>query len=269
MELREATLITITFGPFVSQTDGFTPKTALTPTIRLSKMGGAAVARNSGTATSHMENGYYSVTLDSTDTNTRGRLRVMATDTANHLPVFMDFDVLAAAYWDEKYAAALALQGGSSLTATLDPAASAIDAYYAGLFIALTGGTGAGQVRRILGYTGATKVAQVDTPWLTNPVAGTTYRLVANASAVLSAAGESSIANTLMVGATASVETGVTLKAALQLILSASAGVISGASAGAGTVHVKNVVGSGGTKDRIIAVNDALGNRTSVTYDMT
>jgi hypothetical protein len=261
MELREATLTPITFGPFVDKGDAVTEKTLITPTVRLSKMGAAPVARNSGTAITHFEFGYFSVTLDSTDTNTRGRLRVMARDPTTYLPVFMDFDVLAAAYWDEKYAAALALQGGSSLTATLDPAASAIDAYYAGLFIALTGGTGAGQVRRVLGYTGATKVAQVDTPWLTNPVSGTTYRLVANASALLSAAGESSIVNTLMTGATGQVEPGVPFKDAQRYLLSAAAGLTNGAQEGSSTFHIRDF---NNTKDRMVILCDAFGNRISV-----
>lgn len=261
MELREATLTPITFGPFVAA-DGITPKTGLTPTIRLSKNGVSPyVNRNSGTAITHVENGWYSVTLDSTDTNTRGRLKVMATDTANHLPVWMDFDVLSQAYWDEKYGAALALQGGGASTATLDAAASAIDAYYAGLFIALTGGTGAGQVRRIIGYTGATKVAQVETPWLTNPVAGTTYRLVANASAYLSAAGEANLVNTLMTGATGNVETGYSFRDSMRFMLSTAVGLTSGAQEGSSTFHIRDI---NNTKDRLVYLCDALGNRISV-----
>ena len=51
----------------------------------------------------------------------------------------------------------------------LDAAASAVDDFYNGLVIRLTGGTGSGQIREIIDYVGSTKIATVSRAWGTNP----------------------------------------------------------------------------------------------------
>ncbi|MBJ2150626.1 hypothetical protein [Paracoccus sp. IB05] len=63
------------------------------------------------------------------------------------------------------------LQGATGTTATLDAGASAVDGYYVGKPITITGGTGEGQVRWITAYNGTTKVATVDSAWLVTPTA--------------------------------------------------------------------------------------------------
>lgn len=60
------------------------------------------------------------------------------------------------------------------------------------------------------------------------------------------------------------VETSITLRQALRLILAASAGKLSGANTT--TITIRNV---GDTKNRITATVDADGNRTAVTTDLT
>jgi hypothetical protein len=47
-----------------------------------------------------------------------------------------------------------------------------------GVFVGLTGGTGAGQVRKISVYTGSTRMATVTADWGTNPSTDTTYELL-------------------------------------------------------------------------------------------
>lgn len=60
------------------------------------------------------------------------------------------------------------------------------------------------------------------------------------------------------------IETGVSLRESLRLVLSAVAGKLSGAP---GTsITIRNVVDD---KDRIVATVDASGNRTSITYDVS
>ena len=80
--LRQSTTATRVIGQFVDSTDGVTPKTALTiaqSDIRLSKNGGTfAQSHNSAGATS-MEEGYYSVPLDATDTSDLGLLDITIT----------------------------------------------------------------------------------------------------------------------------------------------------------------------------------------------
>jgi hypothetical protein len=79
-------------------------------------------------------------------------------------------------------------QAGAAGTITLDVGASATDSFYVGLHVLLTGATGAGQVRVITAYVGATKVATVDWNWVTNPDATSTFALLqADGPAVSSA----------------------------------------------------------------------------------
>src|SRR5688572_18315480 len=109
MDLKEATTATIKLGPFVGL-DGYTLKTSMTATVKVSKNGGANAARNSATAITYDSDGEFFVELNATDTNTRGRLKVVATDAANHLPVWQDINVMAGPEYDAKYGASFALQ---------------------------------------------------------------------------------------------------------------------------------------------------------------
>lgn len=91
-------------GSFIDDTDFKTPETGLTianTDIKLMKDGAASVNKNSGGAT-HRINGDYSITLDATDTNTVGELRV-SVDVAGALPVWKTFQVIEEATYDLKY----------------------------------------------------------------------------------------------------------------------------------------------------------------------
>jgi hypothetical protein len=69
-------------------------------------------------------------------------------------------------------------QAGATRTITLDASASSTDDLYTLCNILTTGGTGAGQVRRIVEYVGSTKIATVDRPWATNPDSTTTFAVL-------------------------------------------------------------------------------------------
>lgn len=58
---------------------------------------------------------------------------------------------------------------GAAGSITLDASASASNDLYNGLYIAIVGGTGDGQTRRIRDYVGATKVATIFPNWAVNP----------------------------------------------------------------------------------------------------
>lgn len=60
-------------------------------------------------------------------------------------------------------------QGGAANSITLDASASATDGLYDPSIVLIRSGTGAGQARMIVHYTGSTKVAVVDRTWRTNP----------------------------------------------------------------------------------------------------
>lgn len=100
--LKQSTSVDVPIGPFVDQTDGFTAESGLTltqPDIRLKKNGGAWAQKAAAQTLSHEENGYYEVTLDATDTNTLGLLR-LAVNESGALPIFEDFLVVPANVYD-------------------------------------------------------------------------------------------------------------------------------------------------------------------------
>ncbi len=68
-------------------------------------------------------------------------------------------------------------QGGAANSITLDASASATDGLYDPSIILIRSGTGAGQARMIIQYTGGTKVAIVDRTWRTNPDATSVYEI--------------------------------------------------------------------------------------------
>jgi hypothetical protein len=106
--LKQSTEVVISFGPFLDKGDGVTLEDGLvsaldnaTTGIMLSKNGGALAVRHATvTATTYDAHGCYLVTLDSTDTGTLGRLRVIYTDAATCLPVWEDFLVVPANVFD-------------------------------------------------------------------------------------------------------------------------------------------------------------------------
>jgi hypothetical protein len=99
----------VLIGPFVDDTDGATAETGLTianTDIRLSANGGNMAAKNSGGGT-HDEAGWYTITLDATDTATVGRLQ-LSVKVAGALAVFAEFQVLEEAIFDSLFGASAA-----------------------------------------------------------------------------------------------------------------------------------------------------------------
>jgi len=131
--LKLSTAATIPFGPFVDETDGRTPQTGLTIAqgdIRLSKNGGSFAESHDAAGATHDENGYYALSLDATDTNTPGRLRV-AVSASGALPVWQDFLVVPANVHDTLVAGsdkldvnAAEVDGSAAKAAYLDAAVS-------------------------------------------------------------------------------------------------------------------------------------------------
>lgn len=103
--LRQSTAVTIKFGPFLDSGDGNTVEGSLTLSqadFRLSKNGGDFAQKNESSAATHDELGYYDVSIDATDTNTPGRLRV-AVHESGALPVWEDFMIMPANVWDSLF----------------------------------------------------------------------------------------------------------------------------------------------------------------------
>lgn len=102
MYLKQSTAATIVLGPFVDSTDGVTAETALTISqadVRLSKNAGTFAQKSDTGSCSHMEAGHYACTLNTTDTNTLGHLRVAVAE-SGALPVWRDYLVLPSNVYD-------------------------------------------------------------------------------------------------------------------------------------------------------------------------
>jgi hypothetical protein len=120
--LKQSTAATGHIGPFVASGDGYTPQTSLTierANVRLSKNGGDMAQKNQSTSCTHDEVGMYFCPLDTTDTNTLGRLKLVTSGVAAALPVWHDFMVVPAAVYD-------ALFGTSALDVNVSGIAGAV-----------------------------------------------------------------------------------------------------------------------------------------------
>lgn len=69
-------------------------------------------------------------------------------------------------------------QAGAAGSITLESGASSIDNFYRFALLAITSGTGAGQSRMVVGYTGSSKVATVGNNWYVNPDATSVYTIL-------------------------------------------------------------------------------------------
>lgn len=116
--LKQSTSAVIVFGPALLPSDGVTLVTSLvsaldhaTTGIFINKNGGSGAVRHATvTATTYDAYGHYLVTLDTTDTNTLGRLRVSFAAAASCLPVWEEFTVLAANVYDALIGASVNLK---------------------------------------------------------------------------------------------------------------------------------------------------------------
>jgi len=107
MRLRQSTVQAIQIGPFPSSVDGITLRTDLTINqahIFLSKDGGAFAAKNhaSGGTFDPIADGYYSSTLDATDTATVGEL-ILSVKVDGGLAVRLRWYVVPASVYDILY----------------------------------------------------------------------------------------------------------------------------------------------------------------------
>lgn len=191
--LREGTATDVMLGPFLDDTDGKTPETALTltqPDVRLSKAGGLFAQKNAAQTLSHNENGYYPVNLNATDLNTRGLLTVGVFE-AGALIVRQDYMVLSAAHYDLQFGALPAgiiaygtAQSGSASGIRLAAATSFADDLIVGSIIAIISGTGFGQTRAISDWVSATDDATVSPNWSVSPDGTSVYLVLSSPPAV-------------------------------------------------------------------------------------
>ena len=110
MYLRQSTSQDIRFGPFVDSTDGVTPETGLTiaqSDMQLSKDGAAFAQKNAAGNATHDTDGWYSTTLNTTDTATVGELLLQVT-VSGALPVWTRWYVVEEDIYDDIFGASAA-----------------------------------------------------------------------------------------------------------------------------------------------------------------
>lgn len=138
--LRQSTAAAISFGPAELPADGITLVTTLvsaidhaTTGIKLSKNGGPMTIRHQAvTASTYDSYGQYIVTLDTTDTNTLGRLRMLFAGNAGVFPMKDDFMVLPANVFDSLVSASAFLKIDIAAINTVAADAALLDGNVAG-----------------------------------------------------------------------------------------------------------------------------------------
>lgn len=147
-------------------------------------------------------------------------------------------------------------QAGASGTITLDASASATNDFYNLCWIYLTGGTGAGQVRLVTDYVGATKVASITPAWVTTPDNTSTFAVLPfTALGGLSADALTAISDDLD-AQVVETEGSYTIGQVLSILLSVAAGV----STSPGTYKTPN-----GNATRVTGTVAAGGVRSALT----
>ncbi len=109
--LKQATSQAVRFGPFVDDGDFKTSEISLTiaqADMQLSKDGAAFAQKNAVGNATHDTDGWYSTTLDATDTATVGELILQVAGVTGALPVWVRWYVLEEAIYDALYAASAA-----------------------------------------------------------------------------------------------------------------------------------------------------------------
>lgn len=118
--LKQSTAVDIAFGPFLSSADGNTIQGSLTitqPDIRLKKNGGAWAQKSAAQSLTHEENGWYEVSLSTTDTDTLGIL-IVAVHESGALPVWREFLVVPANVYDSFFSTDLLQVDATQLLGT-------------------------------------------------------------------------------------------------------------------------------------------------------
>lgn len=113
--LKRSTAVNVLIGPFIDDTDGKTAETGVAITDSntfLSKNGAAQAVKHETTHPPHDALGYYICSLDTTDTDTLGVLKLMV-HIAGALPVWESFMVVAADAWDSLFGAVVVGQAGA------------------------------------------------------------------------------------------------------------------------------------------------------------
>lgn len=190
--LKQSTSVKVPIGPFMDATDGVTPETGIglgtadqAEILKADPTAVVDISSNTWAAITGAD-GWYNLTLSTTDTNTLGPMLVIVQDASICRPVNAEFMVVPAVPYDSLVAGsdtlevdAVAVSGdttaadnleaaaetivastcttGSSTTSILTNLTEATDDHYNGRTISFRTGNLAGQSATITDYNGTTK----------------------------------------------------------------------------------------------------------------
>lgn len=196
--LKQSTAVKVAVGPFVDSSDNVTPETGITlgaadqaELLKHDASSPTDISSNTWAAISGCD-GWYNLTLSTTDTNTAGMMRVIVQDSSVCLPVTVEFMVVPANMYDslvggtdtlevdvtaisgdmtaadnlEAGAKAIvpsSVATGSSTTSVVTNLTEATDDHYNGRTITFTSGALDGESASITDYNGTTKTLTVST----------------------------------------------------------------------------------------------------------
>lgn len=265
MELKQGKIYSRSFKMFDS-VDHVSAKTGLTCVVNLSKAG-AAFAVAKGTV-SEIANGFYKVVLSPADIDTIGELAFYITSAGADDCNFIDQVVM-------QKLEDLSIVNGKVIAGSVESFTP--EALLGFLSIELEGSIETGSVAFAIitnivdQLSGAIALssdpwdAQIPTGYLPGSAGFILGSLIAQAGSAMSLT-ESE--RTTLAGAildlTSGVETGMTMRQTLRVVLAALAGKLSGAATDNIIIRDTN-----DSKDRISAAVDSSGNRTAITLDVT
>jgi len=157
-------------------------------------------------------------------------------------------------------------QAGAAATMTLDSGASAKDGAYVGCLLRCSNNTPAGvqgDVSKIIGYVGETKVATVADAWTDTPTSSTTFEILVPSDLSISTLLATAAEVVTALEATA-LEGTITWKQAMMLAIARFGGIATGG--GTTEIIFKNPAG---TKSRVTLTVDASGNVSASSFDFS
>jgi hypothetical protein len=151
--LKQSTAASVVFGPFVSASDGYSSKEAFTALSGIMFKNNASTLIT-GVAASHTASGMYKVDLASGSMDTLGRLKFHFANSASHLPVWDDYQVVVANTYDSL------VSGTDRIAASLGASGIAASTF-GGSAINAAAIAASAIARESIAATGARKIADV------------------------------------------------------------------------------------------------------------
>jgi hypothetical protein len=232
---------------------------------------------------SSFEVGVYELGLDNAGLATgSSQVKYMLSGASTMVPAILDLQLVTVSGESNVFSSGTAT-GGTLNTITLPHSENTVPGIYIGNLIKITGGTGYGQCRTIINYTGEEfpftgtgtdtitgtgtgsfldDIVTIDRPWIVIPDNTSQYAILAADNPTLDSSLRGQLAANGVDAIT--IESGLNLRQATSIVASSYGGVLEGAPTQTILIHACNNPGI----IRIVAATDRFGNRESVTLNI-